>query len=252
MARAYKLICSTALICISFLSGQATTYAQNVEAQREPSAREGNGPQAPPATRRILLNIAKAVVDALCAEYGDCSSSGNPRTETTSPSTREEGRHRTPGFVGGDLRSPSRGRGFSFDTPSGWQSYEDQSSVTVARPSEYTNGDLSNGVILGLSELNSAGFETGAETYVRGLLSSNKYLKRARRSESNVVDNVPCIMNRMEGQSPKTHYVEKIVVYTCRRSSQQMFYLVTVNSGPDANLYDEQNLRITQSINFRQ
>lgn len=251
MARGHKLICLTIVICISLLGGQAVAYAQTVSAPREPSTREG-GPQAPPASRRILLNIAKAVIEVLCAEYGDCPSSGNPRTETTSPDIRAEGRYRTPGFVEGNSRPAPGGRNFSFDTPPSWQTYENQSSVTVAQPSEYTDGDLTNGVILGLSQLNNAGFETGTEMYVRGLLLSNKYLKRVGWPESNVVDNVPCITNRMEGQSPKTHYVEKVVVYTCKRSSQQLFYVVTVNSGPDANRYDEQNLRITQSISFRQ
>lgn len=252
MARVHKLICMTVVIWISFLYGQATTYAQNVEATREPSTRDGGGvPKAPSATRRVLLNIAKAVVEVLCAEYGDCPSSGDRPAETTSPDSREGRAYRTPSFVGGNSRPAPRGRGFSFDTPPGWQTYEDQASVTVAQPSEYTDGNLTNGVILGLSDLNSAGFEAGAEAYVRGLLSNNKYLKRIGWPERNVVDNVPCVTSRMEGLSPKTHYTEKVVVYACRRSSQQLFYVVTVNSGPDANRYDEHNLHITQSVSFR-
>lgn len=252
MTRTHKSIWLTAVICILFLGGQATASAQNVGVPREPSTREDRGPQAPSATRRVLLNIAKAVIEVLCAEYGDCPSSSSPSTETTEPSPREERRYLNPGFAGGNLGSTPRQRGFSFAPPTGWQTYEDQSSLTVARPSEYVNGDLTNGVILGLFDLNGSSFETGTETYVRGLISNNKYLRRVGWPESNVVDNVPCITTRMEGQSPKTQYVEKVVVYACKRSTQKLFYVVTVNSGPNANRYEEENSRITQSISFRQ
>jgi hypothetical protein len=226
--------------------------AQNIGVPREPSTREDRGSQTPSSTRRILLNIAKAVVEVLCAEYGNCTSPSGAPTETTAPSSGEEGRYLTPDFAGDNLRSAPRQRGFSFAPPTGWQTYEEQSSVTVARPSEYVNADLANGVILGLFDLNGASFETGAESYVRDLISNNKYLKRVGWPESNVVNNVPCITTRMEGQSPKTHHIEKVVVYACKRSTRKLFYVVTVNSGPHSNWYDEQNLRITQSISFQQ
>lgn len=252
MTKSYRQICLTAVIYIPLLSGQATVSAQNIDVPREPSTRESKSKQTPSAARRILLNIARAVIDILCAEYGDCPSTSNPPTETTAPGPREDRRYLTPTFAGDNSRSAPQSRGFSFDTPLGWQTYEDQSSVTVTRPSEYINGDLANGVILGLFELNGSSFESGTEIYVRGLISNNKYVKRVGWPESNIVDNVPCITTRMEGRSPKTHYLEKVVVYTCKRSPQKLFYVVTVNSGPNSNRYDEENLHITQSISFRQ
>jgi len=252
MTKIKKQICLTVVIYISFLSGPATVSAQNIGVPPEPSTRESRVPQTSSATRRILLNIAKAVIEALCTEYRDCSSNGTPPTETTERGHVEDGRRLTPGVAGDSSRIASTERGFSFDTPPGWQTYENQSSMTVARPSEYIDGNLTNGVILGLFDLNGASFESGTEMYVRGLISNNKYVKRVGWPESNVVSNVPCITNRMEGRSPKTSYVEKVVVYTCQRSPQKLFYVVTVNSGPDAGRYDEQNLRITQSISFRQ
>lgn len=252
MRKIHKPICLTAMICISLLGSQVTASAQSAGVVAEPSAREDRVPREPSAARRILLNIARAVIEVLCAEYGDCSSSSSSSTETTAPSPRGEERYLSRGFAGGTL-SPAPGRrGFSFAPPTGWQTYEAQSSVTVAPPAEYVNGDLANGVILGLFDLNGASFETGAEAHIRGLMSNNKYLRRVGWPESNAVGNVPCITTRMEGQSPKTRYVERVVVYACKRSAQEMFYVVTVNSGPNSNWYDEQNLRITQSISFRQ
>lgn len=252
MTRIRKPAWLTAVIFFLLFGGQATVSAQNVGVPREPSTCEERSPQVPSTARRVLVNIARAVVEVLCAEYGDCPSTNSPSTESTAPSTGEERRSLNPGFAGDYLRSAPHQRGFAFTPPAGWQTFEDQSSVRVARPSEYVNGDLINGVILGLFDLDGASFEKGTELYVRGLMSNNKYLKRVGRPESNVVDNVLCITTRMEGQSPKTQYVEKVVVYTCRRSAHKLFYVVTVNSGPYSNWYDEQNLRITQSISFRQ
>lgn len=251
MSKIRKQICLIAVVCILFLGGDATGTAQNINVPSEPPATDSRSPQGPSATRRILLNIAKAVIEVLCAEYGDCPS---PATGTTGPDSREEGRYLNPGFAGDSSSSgsASQPRGFTFDTPPGWRSYEDQSSVTVARPSEYVNGDLINGVILGSYDLNGSSFESATEMYVRGLVSNNKYVKRVGRPESSVVGYVPCITNRMEGRSPKTQEVEKVVVYTCKRSSKKLFYVVTVNSGANSGWYDEQNLRITQSISFRQ
>ncbi len=123
--------------------------------------------------------------------------------------------------------------------------------MTVALPSEYIKGNLTNGVILGLFDLKSASFENGTETYVRQLAATNKYLIRVGQPESNIVDNVPCITNRMEGQSPKTHNAEHVVVYTCKRNAMKLFYVVTVNSGLNARQYEEENNGITRSISFR-
>jgi hypothetical protein len=156
-----------------------------------------------------------------------------------------------PGIAGVGSRSMPQRPSFFFNTPTGWQTYGDQSSVTVAPPSEYVNGDLRNGVILGLFDLNNTSFETGAETYVRQLVSNNKYLRRIGWPQSHIVDNVPCITNRLEGLSPKTRVIENVVVYTCKRNAQKLFYVVTVNSGPNASLYEEANNRITQTISFR-
>ena len=177
MKNPYKPICLTAVICISLLSGQAVAYAQTPGIAGETSTRESNGPQVPSAKRRMVLNIARAVLEVLCAEYGDCTSTRNPPTETTAPGAREDERYLTPGFAGTSSSSVPEQRSFSFNTPSGWQAFEGQASVTVAPPSEYINGNLINGVILGLFNLNGTSFEKGTETYVRGLISENKYLK---------------------------------------------------------------------------
>lgn len=251
MIKAHKSICFTAVICVSLLGCQAIAYGQNVDLPREPSTRESRIPQTPSATRRVLINIARAVIEVLCTEYGECPSTSNSRAETTTPGTREDRRYLNPDFTGNNSRSKAQQRSFSFNTPAGWQIFEDQSSVTVAPPNEYINGNLTNGVILGLFDLNNASFETGTETYVRQLISNNKYLRRVGSIESNIVDNVPCITNRMEGLSPKSQYVEEVVVYTCRRSTQKLFYVVTVNSGPNAKWYEEENGRMTHSISFR-
>jgi hypothetical protein len=253
MVKVHRAIYLTVLTCILFLSGPAAAPAQNVGVPREPSTRESRVPQAPSATKRTLLIIAKAVIDALCAESGYCPSTSRQPSETTRSGSGEEERYLNRGFAGegSSLRLTPEGRAFTFDTPPGWQTYEERSSVTVAQPSEYVNGDLTNGVILGLFDLNGASFERGTQAYVRGLLSNNKYLKRTEWAESNVVDNVPCITTRLEGRSHKTQYVENVIVYTCRRSTQQMFYVVTVNSGPNANRYEDQNRHITQTISFR-
>lgn len=253
MTKIIKRMLPGAALLVLVLGVQVGVRAQTVEPQREPSANGGSVPQPPSAKRRILLNIARAVIDVLCAEYGDCRSTTNtPSTGTAEPTARDDRRYLGPGFAGPYASTPAAGRlSFSYATPPGWQSYEGQRSVTVALPGEYVNGDLANGVILGLLDLNNAGFEAATETYVRETIVNNKYLRRIGGPQSDAVDGVPCIINRMEGLSPKTHYVESVVAYTCRRSPQELFYVVTVNSGPYAGRYEEENSRITQSISFR-
>ena len=124
--------------------------------------------------------------------------------------------------------------------------------MTVAPPSEYINGNLTNGVILGLFNLNYSDFETGTEMYIRQSMSNNTFLRRVGQPQSSTYNGVPCITNRLEGRSPKTHSVEHVVVYTCKRSPVKLFYVVTVNSGASAKWYEEMNNRITQSISFLQ
>jgi hypothetical protein len=252
MEKIQKLICLSAVICLSFLSSQAPARAQEAGTLSNPASRESSSQRVPSARRRILLNIARAVIDVLCAEYGNCTGSSNVPPETSAPSRGGDAMYLNPGIAGANSRSMPQRPSFFFNTPSGWQTYGDQSSVTVAPPSEYVNGDLRNGVILGLFDLNNTSFETGTETYVRQLVSNNKYLRRVGSPQSSIVDNVPCITNRLDGLSPKTSDVENVVVYTCRRNAQKLFYVVTVNSGRNSNRYEEENSRITQSISFRQ
>lgn len=251
MEKIQRSVCVTVAICVLFLGAHATASAQNIGVPSEPSTREGRGPQTSSSTRRILLNLALAVLKVLCDETGDCPSTGSHIPETRGPESGEEGRYLRPSPSVRSLSAATRRRGFSFVTPTGWQIYEDQSSVTVARPSEYVNSNLTNGVILGLYDLNGGSLETGTEAYVRRLMSINRYLSRVGQPESNVVDNVPCMTARMEGQSPKTQYVEKVVVYACRRNARKLFYVVTVNSGPNAGQYEDENRGITQTISFR-
>jgi len=82
MPRINKLILLTTISYVLFSGGQNIAYAQsrNIEAPREPTTGEGTGtsPQTSSAKRRILLNIAKAVIDVLCTETGDCPSTSNP------------------------------------------------------------------------------------------------------------------------------------------------------------------------------
>ena len=250
MARINKLILTGIILGLLF-SGQEQAYAQDRRVTNETSTSERSDSQALPARGKIWRVIARAVIEALCAEYGDCNSNNSQPTETSTPESRDNKRYLTPGFGGANTRATLQPRGFSFDTPQGWQSFEDRSSVTVAQPSEYINGNLTNGVILGLFDLDGGSFESGNEKYVRGLISNNKYLKKIGWGESNVVNNVPCITTRLEGQSPTTNYVEKVIIYTCQRNAQKLFYVVTVNSGPNSNKYEGENSRITQSISFR-
>lgn len=260
MKKIHELIHVTTISCILFLGGQSITNAQStlVEAPPEPSTR-ADTPRAPSVRGRILLNIARAVLEVLCAEYGDCPKSSYPNTETTTPSSSdkrrslspENSKYSIPDFAGPHSSTPALAKwDFSFDTPAGWQSFEKQSSITVAQPSEYINGNLVNGVILGMFDLNNADFDTATETYIRQQMSINKYLGRVGLPESTTYNNVPCVINRMEGHSPITRNVEQVVVYTCKRSPLKVFYVVTVNSGPNAKLYEEVNNRITQSISF--
>lgn len=237
-----------AAICVLFVGTAGVAHAQTRDARRESSNQETNNSQVPSTKKRILLNIARAVIDVLCAEYGDCSRNNPATNDIPAPESREDRSYLTPGFAGSNSNSPHRN--FSFTTPQGWQTFEDRTSVTVAPPSDYVNGNLTNGVILGMFDLNGSSFESGTEKYARALIANNKYLKRVGWPESNNVNNVPCITNRMEGQSPKTQYIENVVVYTCRRNAQKLFYVVTVNSGPNANRYEDENNRITQSISF--
>jgi len=252
-----KRITPIVLLTISltaFSAGQSVGYAQSMEAV--PESAESKSPST---KKTILLNIAKAIVDVLCVETGNCAPAGDRSSERDAPRTREDrGFVRTPGFAGG-AASPGRSsartvvepKNFSFSTPVGWQRYADKSSVTVALPSEYINGNLTNGVILGLFEMKNANFEQGTETFVRQLVANNNYFNRFGYAESSVVNGIKCLTNRMQGQSPKTGYLEHAVVYTCQRNTAQLFYVVTVNSGPNANRYEEDNNRITQSISLQ-
>jgi hypothetical protein len=245
-----------AVIAFCF-GGQVTTFAQNVTVPREPTPNETEGPKEPSAGQSLLKDLVGVIARVVCEHAGKCQPSGDPSTPTETSAEKGFGRGRTP------VEPIRRGRSaepsytlaprpsFAYSTPSGWRAFEDQSSITVAPQSEYTNGNLSNGVIFGLSDLNGASFESGTDRYVRGILSANKYLKRIGRSESSVINNVPCITSRLVGPSPHSGYTENVEIYTCQRSAENLFYVVNVTSGPNANLYLQENRRVIQSINFR-
>jgi len=251
----HKQLILTALICVCVSGGQAKVYSQNVTAPREPAPSETDGVKTPSTGSRFWIVVLGAVARAVCEETGRC-----PRTGDTPPATESEPRNGLERQPRINLEPDSNvvpagpnhtSRKFSFFTPSGWQAYDEQSSTTVAPASEYINGNLSNGVILGLSDLNGTTFEAGTDRYVRGLLSANKYLRRVGRSESSVVNSVPCITTRLNGLSPQTGYTENVAIYTCQRSAQAFFYVVSVNSGPNASRYEEEGSRVIQSISFR-
>lgn len=251
-----KILTLTSLLCIVLVL-QFSGISQPLQ-NRQPrlvpndTPTDGNS-QSPSVKRRILISIAKAVMDALCKETGDCPSTSETPTGTGEPTGREQLRSDATGSdLAGNSTSAIAGRDFSFATPDGWQRHEGQSSVTVAPPSGYVDGNLTNGVILGLFPLTNVSFEKSTEAYVKQLISGNKYLKRVGPPESNNIQGVPCITNRFEGVSPRTRELERVVVYTFRRNALNLFYVDTVNSGPNANGYEIENGRITQSINFRQ
>jgi hypothetical protein len=239
------------------VGGQVTTFAQNVTVPREPTPNETEGPKAPSTGQTIMMDLIGAVARVICEHAGKCPPSGDTPVVTEPRTQREFGRGRTPIEVTRTGRSAEPSYtlaprpSFSYFTPSGWRAFEEQSSITIAPQSEYTNGNLANGVIFGLADLNGASFESGTNRYVRGLLSANKYLKRIRRSESSIINNVPCITSRLAGPSPQSGYTENVEIYTCQRSAENLFYVVNVTSGPNANLYLQENSRVIQSISFR-
>jgi hypothetical protein len=267
MIKAFKVTLLVSITVVLLIGGQNNAYAQNrLETSPEPEIRDEGSQRVPSSRPRIWLIIAKAVIDALCVEYGDCppaysqpsevpgesrpslrrgnGSSGNNLTHARPRNLNPEGpSNTTPAPTSEQPR-------FLFTTPVGWQRYDSLSSVTVAPSSEYVNGNLTNGVMLGLFDLKYEDFLTGTERYVRQLMSVNKYFRRIGAPESSSYNGVPCLTIRMQGQSPKTKYIEQAVVYTCKRSPTQLFYVVTVNSGPNASRFDEVNVRITQSIRF--
>ncbi|MCA1627293.1 MAG: hypothetical protein LC742_04955 [Acidobacteria bacterium] len=174
-----------------------------------------------------------------------------PPVETPPPAFRRDFERNRPREATTPSYSIEPRSNFSFQTPAGWQAHEQQSEVTVAPPSEYVNGNLANGVIFGVKELNGATFQTGTHRYIRNVLSANSYLKTVGLPENNVFNDVPCITTRLTGWSPQSGANENVVIYTCQRNAQKLFYVVSVNSGPNASRYEEQNSRVIQSISFR-
>ena len=239
------------------VGGQVTTFAQNVNVPRESTPNETEGPKAPSTGQAIMMDLIGAMARVICEHVGKCPPSGDAPVVTEPRTQRELGGGRTPIEPTRTRRSAEPSYtlaprpSFSYFTPSGWRAFEEQSSITVAPQSEYTNGNLANGVIFGLADLNGASFESGTNRYVRGILSANKYLKRIGRSESSVINNVPCITSRLAGPSPQSGYTEHVEIYTCQRSAENLFYVVNVTSGPNANLYLQENSRVIQSISFR-
>jgi hypothetical protein len=245
-----------AVIAFCF-GGQVTTFAQNVTVPREPTPTETEGPKAPSAGQTLVRDLIGAIARVVCEHSGKCLPSSDTPTQTETPTEKGFGRGRTP------IESNRTGRSaepsytlaprpsFAYFTPSGWRAFEEQSSITVAPQSEYINGNLANGVIFGLADLNGASFESGTYRYVRGILSANKYLKRIGRSESSVINNVSCITSRLAGPSPQSGYTENVEIYTCQHSAENLFYVVNVTSGPNASQFLQENSRVIQSISFR-
>jgi len=256
MMKIHKHLILIALISVWIFGGQSTMNAQNVTVPREPTPPGSDSPKQTSQTTRILLDIVGAVARVICEDLCKCPPTTDTPAESESRTRREFGR--TPTLVGTPTSQPADPgynsqprRSFSFLTPTGWNAYEESSSVTVAAPSEYINGNLANGVIFGLFDLNGASFESGSDRYVRAILSANKYLKRVGRPESSVSNAVPCITTRLGGPSRHTGYTENVVIYTCHRNAQNLLYVVNVTSGPNANRYEVENNRVIQSLNFR-
>jgi hypothetical protein len=243
------------------LSPFSTVLGQRMEAPKDRTQRDDERISQPRSrAKQVLLNIAGAVLQALCEETGRCPSARDTSAENSDPSCQGFDRRPTlippspsdPSSLGNTRSSDGKSSflNFSFSIPSGWQRYDEISSVTLAAPNEYLYGNLTNGVILGLYDMSTVSFEKGAEKYVKELMSNNKYLKRVSSPEGSVVDGIPCMVNRLAGQSPKSGYAEQVVVHACKQSEIKIFYLVTVISGPNVDRYDNDNNRIAQSIVF--
>lgn len=243
-------------LCSNVASGQTMDVPRD-----QPTVEATKIPQNRSRAKTVLINIAGAVLEVLCIETGRCAPIPNSRTEPPEPTPQGFDRRGTAGVPTlsraptpiPDNSGPVRAShlNFSFTIPSGWQRYDNVSSVTLARQDQYTSGNLLNGVILGLYDVSTSNFEKGAARYASDLISQNKYLKPVTFPENTVVDGVSCIVNRLAGRSPKSGYDEQVVVYACKRSPIKMFYLVTVNSGPNSTQFDQYNESIARSLSFR-
>ena len=239
------LVIAAVLGCV--FAGHAT-YAQNVNVPREPTTRDTDSPKPPSAGTRALQHLLEALTKIVCERAGNCPQITETPSESPSPDPQAFGDKRT--RPAGPRNYGPASPNFSFHTPPGWQAHEEHSSVTIAPSGEYLDGNLTNGVIFGLSDLKGASFESGTDRYMRSVLSANKYLRRTGRNETNVFNGIPCNATRLIGQSPQTGHTENVIVYTCQRNTQ-LFYVVNVNSGPNAGRFEEQNNRVIQSIKFR-
>jgi hypothetical protein len=242
----HKPVLLIAAVSIFVISGHATTYAQNATVPRESPTEGADSPKPPSRGTRAIQILLGALTQIVCEEAGNCPQPITTPTETETPGfTRDS----TP--MSTVRRSKAVARDFSYHTPRGWRAYEDGSSVTVARPSEYVNGNLSNGVVFGLADLNGASFASGADKYVRDMLSANTYLKQVGSAETNSGTMVSCITKRFAGLSPQTAQTEDVVVHTCRRNAQKLLYVVSVTSGPNSSRHEDENNSVIQSLSFR-
>ncbi|MDX6613584.1 MAG: hypothetical protein QOD75_2770 [Blastocatellia bacterium] len=239
-------------VLIVVLGCMTSGHGQGMDVPGNPSGEASRIPRSS-RTNRVLLHIADALIQVYCRETGRCPSSTNSSSEPVESTPKAFDTNAYPRLSrspSSDLNQPSTHLNFSFVAPLGWQRFDDIGSVTLAPSSQYSGGSLTNGVILGLFDFSSSTFEKGAEKHLQELKSANKYLKRIGGPVSETVDGVPCVTNRLAGVSPKSSYTEQVVVYACKRSPIKLFYLITVNSGPNAAQYEEQNIGISRSITF--
>ncbi len=146
------------------------------------------------------------------------------------------------------LRDFSGGNLFRVSVPSNWREFPGRTDVTFAPEGAYGSQGITHGVMIGVFQPQVNGLRNATDSFVRGLLNSNGYLRQRTGSTIAYIGSNRGYSSSLVGRSPVTNRNESVVVYTAELRDGHIFYLISVSPEAEALRYDNTFRNILNSV----
>lgn len=148
-------------------------------------------------------------------------------------------------------RAYNGGNIFSVSYPNNWQILEGQDSVTFSPNGAYGDSGITHGVMIGLADTRNRSLKEASDSYIRGLLQGNSYLRQQSNYGTGYIDNRDALSMVLSGRSTLTGQQETVTVYTTMLNGGELFYFVTVVKDSDSSGFSRAFDRMLRSVRIK-
>lgn len=160
------------------------------------------------------------------------------------------------GYSSGGVESPSSryrtytgGNVFRLNVPGNWRELSGGSnSIMFAPEGAYGDQGITHGVMIGVDSASSRTLQEATDTYVRGLLQNNSYLRQQTNYRRSSIDGNDALSIQLGGRSKVTGRSEIVTVYTTLLRDGNLLYFITVTPQSESGIYNNVFSNVLRSL----